>query len=99
MPKSSIVSSSKFEKSEIDDAISLTKKYRDEYASGIRERVNEKSFECLLESDSDVLLEIQNVIEQYQKKYTENMELYFICEMALRYLDAMRDNEVKRLTI
>ena len=93
---SSVILPSEFKNIGIDDAVSIAKTYRDKFASGIRVRADESSFEHLLEIEKETFLEVNQEIEKYQKKYEENVDLYFICEMALRYLDMMRNDEVKR---
>lgn len=95
---SSLILPSEFENIGIDDAVSIAKTYRDKFASGIRVRANESSFEHLLEIEKETFLEVNQAIEKYQKKYEENVDLYFICEMALRYLEKMHEleSEVKQ---
>ena len=87
------ISSRLLKNEKLDEMISMAKTYRDAFAGQVNVRFDDKSFERMLEADDGTITEIQKVIEKYQKKYTENMELYCICEMALRYLEKMHELE------
>ena len=42
--------------------------------------------EIILNANNDLMNTIRNTVETYQSKYRENLEMYYICKMALEYL-------------
>ncbi len=41
--------------------------------------------EIILNANNDLLNMIRNTVKTYQSKYKENLEMYYICKMALEY--------------
>ena len=46
--------------------------------------------EIILNVNNDSMNTIRNAVETYQSKYRENLEMYYICKMALEYLKNYR---------
>lgn len=42
--------------------------------------------EIILNANHNLMDMIRNTVETYQSKYRENLEMYYICKMALEYL-------------
>lgn len=60
--------------------------------------------EIILNANNDLMNAIRNTVETYQSKYRENLEMYYICKMALEYLkiverekDKVDDNDMNAL--
>lgn len=46
--------------------------------------------EIILNANNDLLNMIRNTVKTYQSKYRENLEMYYICKMALEYLKIVK---------
>lgn len=46
--------------------------------------------EIILNANNDLLNMIRNAVKTYQSKYRENLEMYYICKMALEYLKIVK---------
>ena len=51
--------------------------------------------EIILNANHNLMDMIRNTVETYQSKYRENLEMYYICKMALEYLKIIEKEKGK----